>query len=113
MLQATERETHPAKRKKGKFIKRPPNGFGSRAEPRNVAANAKAKAKAKEKAVTVRQSPSAKTGARATATAGTQPRATSPMMARKGAGEKVEGQLDVIACKSNETCEERINVHGR
>jgi hypothetical protein len=35
VLLATEREIRPAKRKKGKFTKKPPNGFGGRAEHRN------------------------------------------------------------------------------
>jgi hypothetical protein len=92
MLLATEREIRPAKRKRGKFTKKPPNGFGGRAEPRNevgkVAAKAKAKAKARGRAETVRRSPSTTTGARAMATAGTQQRATSLMMARKEAGRR-------------------------
>ena len=55
-----------------------------------VAAKVKAKAKARERAETVRRSPSATTEARAMATASTQQRATSHMMARKEAGRRRE-----------------------
>ena len=87
---ATGRKTRPAKRKRAKSTKKHPNGLRSRAGARSVVAKAatkgKAKPKVKGRVETVRRSPSAITGAKATATAGMQLRATSPMMARKVAG---------------------------
>ena len=88
VLLATERETRPAKRRMGRFIRTPQNGFGSRAvHDRKVEkgkAKAKAKAKGSRREETVKLNHSATIGTKGMDTVDMLQRASSRTMALKG-----------------------------